>query len=304
MIKDILITGANGFIGSHVTYNLIREGFNVSAIVRESSDLWRLRGIEDKINFIDLSKYPIDKIFDNNVDAIIHLASVYKKSHKNEDIGNLIESNLIFPSQLLDTAANKGVRFFVNTGTYFRYHPASFIFSENSTVYPRNFYAATKVGFESILDYYALQGKLAAVTLVLFSPYGEKDHLDKVIPYIINGALKDDVVRLSNGLQRLDFTYVEDIAEAYIKAIRYLDKNNSGHELINISSGRSYSIRDVVSIVEEIMGKRIRVEWGNDLDNSDTVASISKAKELLNWIPRYSMRDGLARTVRYYGGQI
>jgi nucleoside-diphosphate-sugar epimerase len=299
MIKNILVTGGTGFIGSHVVEALLNENFNVIILKRQSSDIWRIKNFLEKIVSYDIDKIDLRDIFkENQINAVIHLATYYKKYHNYDDIEKMIYSNIAFPTKILDLCVEYDVKYFINTGTFFEYDISTLPVSENEKKKAFNLYSSTKISFEEILSFYG--DKVKCVTLKIFSPYGEKDNDYKLIPTLINKAIKNEEIYLSEGFQKLDFIYVKDIANAYIKAIKSMKEIDS-LESFNIGTGFPYSIREIVSLIQEILDKEINVVWGDSAqDIPICYADIAKAKEILKWQPLYSLREGLSRTIEYY----
>lgn len=305
MPKSILLTGATGFIGSHILEELLKNNYEVILLKRSFSDNWRFKHLLNNPK-IDLKVYDIDKIKlgtifnENEINGILHLATYYKKYQSNEDISPMMESNIKFPIDLLDLAVSHDVDFFVNTGTFFEYDTKRVPLSENSQIKPFNFYAKTKIAFESSLEYYFSEKGINTSTMKIFSPYGPFDEEKKIIPHLILNLLKNNPVELSHGLQKLDFVYVKDITRAYLKLIENIN-NFDSYETFNIASGFPYSIREIVSILEEITSSQLDKKWGADIENKNIIFSdINKSKEYLNWVPEYSIHEGLKETVNYY----
>jgi len=299
MIKNVLITGGTGFIGSHVIESLLINKFNVILLKRTSSDVWRIKEFLKKMILYDIDKIELDTIFkENKIDAVIHLATYYKKYHDYEDIERMIYSNITFPTKLLDLCSKYDVRYFINTGTFFEYNIDTLPIKEEENKKPFNLYSSTKISFEDIVKFYS--DKLKVITLRIFSPYGEKDNQYKLIPTLIKKAVKNEEIHLSEGFQKLDFIYVKDIANAYISAVKNIENINN-LESFNIGTGFPYSIREIVTLLQEILDKDIKVVWGSPAqDIPICYADITKAKSLLKWYPVYSLKEGLSRTVEYY----
>jgi UDP-glucose 4-epimerase len=202
---------------------------------------------------------------------------------------------------LLEIGIRSWLKGFINTGTFFEYDCSIQPINEHAAPAPFNLYAKTKLAFESILKSYSDQ--LAINTFKLFSPYGEKDNI-KLIPMVIQKALNHEKVQLSDGMQKLDFTYVGDIVEAYVKAIDRMVLNDglTGYSVFNLGSGVPVSIREVVSVIQQNVGEVINVDWGEPsaVDIPIAYADISKIKTELSWSPQYSIHAGIANTIEYY----
>lgn len=305
MTKNLLVTGATGFIGSHLLEELLKNNYEVILLKRSFSDNWRIEHLLNNSK-IDLKVYEIDKIklgtiFDENeISGILHLATYYKKYHSNYDISPMIKSNIYFPIDLLNLAVSNNLEFFINTGTFFEYDTSMVPINENSNLNPFNFYAKTKIAFESYLKYYSSEKEINTSTMKIFSPYGPRDEEKKIIPHLIISLLKKNPIELSQGLQKLDFVYVKDITRAYLKLIENIN-NFDSYETFNIAGGFPYSIREIVSILEEITSSPLDKKWGEGIENENIIFSdINKSKAYLNWAPEYTINEGLKETINYY----
>ena len=179
-MMKILLTGANGFIGSHLLERLV-ESYDVSIIKRKNSNLSRLRKIEGYKSF-NLDEQSLNEIFESNFDMVVHLATHYRKEHKKEDIEEMIRTNITFPTLLLENMVERNVKYFINTGTFFEYDLSEEALNEDSPISPYNLYAATKAGFLENLKFFSRDHKIKVIDLKLFSPYGPRDN-QKFIPY-------------------------------------------------------------------------------------------------------------------------
>jgi len=303
MTKNILLTGANGFVGSFFLKNAIKTDYNFIILVRENSNLYRIEDLIKKNNQIvklyksDTKNLP--EIFERNkIDSIVHLATNYIKEDNYSDIQALIDSNITFPSHLLELSKIYNIKGFINTGTFFEYDQQQTHFNERTKIQPYNFYAKTKLMFQDALEAYSKD--FNSTTLKLFSPYGPMDN-NKVIPYIISSIIKDKEIILSNPNESCDFTFVEDITSAFIKT---LDKLNSGKlpKNINICSGVYTTISELVATIESLMQKKANISY--KCNNSIPIKSscIRVAKKEINWEPKNGLRDGLKNTIKYYEG--
>jgi len=301
----VLVTGATGFIGSYLVEKLIGNRHEVLILKRSTSNIWRIKSIFKDLISYDIDKVTLKSIFDREkIDVIIHLATNYKKFHKSEDVENMIDTNIKFPTILLELARTNNVKYFINTGTFFEYDFVESSLKENSPKTPFDLYASTKLAFEELLKFYAVNYNLKAITLKLFAPYGGKDHKDKLIPYIILNALKDNEILLSHAEQRWDFTYVKDVVDAFVKAMDYVQKMNIPYDAFNIGRGEVHSIKEVVETVETILGKKIKVRYGaipySDKEIFYARSDPSKSFNKLQWLPRYDLYNGLKETIDWF----
>ena len=305
-MHTVLLTGATGFIGSHILEALLCAGYKVIALKRSSSNLWRIEGKNTNVIYIDIDVTPIESIFDlNRIDAIVHLATLYKKNDDISSIDDMLTANVSLPAKLLEIGVKNGVRAFINTGSFYEYDCTRIPVTENTEIKPFNFYAKTKLAFEMFLSTY--QEKIAINSFRLFSPYGEKDN-EKLIPMIIQKSLKGEQITLSEGLQKIDLIYVSDIVDAYILSLKDIlsEDREVGYEIYNLGSGTATSVRDVVSVIEQHIGVPIDKVWGDAsaLDYPIVIADTTKLKNTLNWEPKITLHQGIANTIEYYKKRI
>lgn len=298
----VLLTGATGFLGSHLLEALLKQGYPVVILKRSTSNLWRIAHLAGQYKSYDVDTQPVSEVFNlEKIDVVIHMATLYRKFDNGSEVPDMLASNVIFPTELLEVGVRKGIKGFINTGTFFEYDCRIQPVNESAPIKPFNFYAKTKLAFEEMLKTYS--DKIIVNTFRLFSPYGEKDNY-KLLPMIIQKGLKGEVIEISEGLQKIDLIYVDDIVSAYINAVKRIlsSPNKSEYEVFNLGSGVALSIRDVVSIVEQNIGGAFHKKWG-EASISDipiAYADISKASEMLNWQPKYNAFTGITNTISYY----
>jgi len=303
----ILVTGGSGFIGSHLIRLLLNLNYSVIALKRKKSNIADLIKYKNKIIFYNFEEKNIyDKIFTKNkIDVVIHLAGNYlKKEPNNIEAKRIADFNIVESLLLLKAAVKHGVKGFINTGSFFEFKPSSKKLNEDSEKIPFNYYAATKMAFEDILISYAKSKKIRAVTLRLFSPYGEGQE-NKIIPLIINSLLSKKTLFLTKGKQELSFTYIEDILDAYIKAIKYiLSSKYKNYQDFNIGANKCYSIIRIINKLKKISGKSTRINFGAisyyDNDFIHVKCDSSKAKKVLRWQAKTNIDEGLLKTYKYF----
>ena len=308
MNRKILVTGGNGFIGSHVVRKLLAQGYNPILLIRNSSDMWRLNDIINKVSTFNIDEKSLNEVFKGeNLGGVINLVTYYKKHNSFEEIAKMVDSNITFPSQLLQLCKDNNVPIFITAGSYFQYG-INFFLSTSESPIPRDFYAATKSAFSKIMDFYSSSSSLNVVELILFTPYGEKDHNEKLIPYLIRNTLTDQSVNLTGGFQKLNLVYVEDVASAFVNALNtHIEENKSVH--LNVANAISYSIRDIITVMEDILQKHINVNWdsftASEMDKDYMLVVDTKMTEMiLKWKPQYDLYEGLKRTIEYYRGVV
>ncbi len=300
----ILITGGTGFIGSHLVHSLLQNGHELFILARQNSKTWRIDDIKEEISLLPYSNFDdIEKVFENGFDGVIHLATLYKKNDDISAIPEMIEANVSFPSVLLQQAAKSNCRFFINTGTCFEYKLSSFPLTEGHPTDGYNFYAATKLAFEQILQYTSSHSSLRTATLRLFYPYGEKDNR-KLITLLMDAFINCKPITVSKGEQQINYTYISDLVDAYNKSLIFITSDKyKQHEVFNIGIDQTVSIKEIVTTLEDITGKQSIVTFGDTYPEGEIMhmnCNYSKAKEYLGWQPANDIKKGLQHIYDYY----
>jgi len=303
----VLVTGATGFIGSNLVKRVLGDGFDVLIVKRINSSLEKIEDILDheRLKIYDISSTNLEYIFQKEkIDAIFHLATFYQKKEKSLDIQKMIRSNIEWPTLILQKAVESGVKYFINTGTFFEYRLNREVpISEESELAPYNLYASTKIAFENILRYYVNLNKMKAITLKLFAPYGPYDNPNKIIPFLIKKMFKKEPITLhSSGMQKWDYIFVLDIVDAYVKALNYVQHMKNKYEVFNIGDGKTVTIYEITNILKRLIGYQNKIIWSNDSPHEIkyVCANIEKAKQILGWNPHYDIEKGLKATVKWY----
>ena len=307
-LNRVLITGAAGFIGSHLTQRLMQEGFEVGILKRENSDVWRIKDLLDNIAAYDVDlrdTQEVSKAVSHfRPDVIFHLATYYTVEHKPQEVSLMVDTNVLGTINLLEASKESMVKLFVNTSSCFVYKESKEKLRENADLSPLNLYALTKIQAEQACSFYAEEYGLKTITFRLFPPYGPADHERRLIPYVIKSLLEGKKLKLTTGTQRWDFVYVGDIIEAYFKLLN-IPNLPTKHEIFNIGTGNAVSVREVVSGIKEITDVALEPDWGAIPHRKNevwfTCADIRKTETFLGWQPKIQMlEEGLKLTVEWY----
>lgn len=282
-IKTILLTGATGYLGSRLLSKLLKAGYAVCIVKRESSSLKQLQEFKGNFNFYNNDKDSIERLFhENTVDLIIHMATAYGR--KGESMLEIKSTNFDFPLVVLKNAIEYKVKYFINTGT--------------SLPYLTNQYSLFKNQFSECLEFFSAQ--ITTVNILLEHFYGPGDDDTKFITSIIH-KMKTNVAKipLTAGIQIRDFIFVEDVLDAYFMIIKNLNKFN-GYTNLPLGSGEGVTIREIVERIKKQSKSESDLQFGivpmreNELMKSDADISILKA---LGWYPKYSLEKGLKITI-------
>jgi nucleoside-diphosphate-sugar epimerase len=297
----VLITGASGFVGSHVARLLVAEGCEVYALVRESSNRWRIRDIlpsmylrqSDLVAFENVNTY----LQEIKPELCIHLAwyavpGKYLNSQENLDS---IQASLNLFSQL----AELGCKRFVGIGTCFEYDLSLGYLSESSLTKPITLYAATKVALSTILQQFAQITEMEVAWIRLFYQYGPMEDERRLIPGIISSLLRDEVVKTTKGEQIRDFLHIEDVASAIWAVAK---SNVSG--VVNVGSGQPVTVGQIALELGNLLGKPDLIHLGALPYRPNDPMFICANNELLrkqtDWMPKYNLTTGLKNTIEWY----
>ncbi|MBK3333203.1 NAD(P)-dependent oxidoreductase [Persephonella atlantica] len=288
-MKTILITGATGFLGSHLTEKFLNDGHKVIILKRSFSNIWRIKHIIKNLYFYDIDKISLEKVFEENkIDVVVHTATLYGR--KKEKISEIAEANFIFPLKILELAIENNIRFFINTDT--------------SLPKYLNYYSLSKNQFKEWLDF--LSKNITAINVRLEHFFGEKDDSTKFITWLINQLLNNvKEMKLTAGEQKRDFIYIEDVKDFYSILINSLDKFDTGFHEYELGTGKAVKIKDIVLNLKKLTGNtQTYLNFGalpyrkNEIMFSQ--ADISKIIKDFNWKPKYSLEEGLKRTIEWY----
>jgi len=289
--KKVLVTGGTGFIGQRLVNELVANNYNVAVTVRDIKAAKQL--FNSTVCYID---YKDSNLFKTNIeqfspDIVIHLAAYSTSRDDLEAIEQLIESNIIFTSRLLDALRPCNIELFVNTGSFSEYS------ENNGKLSPAYFYSATKTSARYIIDYFSQVGGYKFVNCILYTVYGKTSKNKKVIDYIIDSLDIKSPVKMTAGEQNLDFIHVDDVINFYLLLIsKYADIKPMQTEYL-VGTGQGCSIKELSALIEKISGYNANINWGaidyRSLDIMHSVANIQKTKAELNWQASISLEMGI-----------
>jgi nucleoside-diphosphate-sugar epimerase len=292
----ILMTGSTGFIGTHLYSKLKKSDCDIKVIINKNPIVYSENILEEKDIHTYVNHYKLkDFITSFNPDLCIHLASSSSEDGSLESIDNLINSNLKFSTELINSLSLSSCRKFINTGTSWQHY--------ESVVYnPVNLYAATKQAFQDILLYYAEAFDFRIITLKLFDTYGPNDHRKKIINLLLNQIKSEQPIKLTPGNQLINLVHVDDIVEAYMVAIELIVKN-SGEKITEygVSSNKSISIKSLVKLIEELSGSDLNIIFGGfNYRNREVFTPWRSFNLLPGWKPKIELDAGLKEMLNDY----
>ena len=308
--KIILVTGADGFIGSHLTEMLLEEGYKVRALSQYNSfNNW---GWLEGINHPNLEVVTGDvrdphycKHISRDVDTIFHLAALIAIPYSYIAPDSYVDTNIKGTLNICQAAKENGVRRVLVTSTSEVYGTARYVpIDENHPKQPQSPYSATKIGADAMAMSFYNAFELPVVIVRPFNTYGPRQSARAIIPTIItqiaNGTTE---IKLGDLTPTRDFNFVKDTCRGFIKIA---DCDEAIGQEINICSNYEISMRDTLSLIAEIMGKDVKfIEDTQRLrpKNSEVFrlwGDNTKIKKLTGFEPKYDIRRGLEETIKWF----
>jgi UDP-glucose 4-epimerase len=310
MKSRVLVTGGAGFIGSHLARRLLDVGHAVRVVDNLATGFrHNLEEVLDRIEFIQGDICDPDVCTDavNGVETVFHLAALPSVPRSMADPVGTHNTNVNATLYLLESSRRGGVRRFVYSSSSSAYGDTPVLPKvETMEPLPRSPYAAAKLSGELYSLAYARAGLLEAVALRYFNVFGPRQDPNgpyaAVVPLIFRAVLMDVPVTIyGDGLQTRDFTYVDNVIDANLLAGSQPAERVSGH-VVNVGTGNRITLLDLVSLAEEISGRRITVRHLPERpgDIRDSQAGLDRARSILGYEPRVSIRDGLERLWQWY----
>jgi len=314
--KSVLVTGAGGFIGSHLAEYLVDIGANAKAFVRYNSrNDWGLLELlpKEKLDEIevimgDLKDADAVRHSAKEVDIIFHLGSLiaipYSYLHPRETI----ETNILGALNVLTAAKENSIEKLVHTSTSEVYGTARYVpIDENHPLQGQSPYSASKIGADKIAESFYRSFDLPVAIIRPFNTYGPRQSARAVIPTIIMQALTKEKIFLGSLHPTRDYTYVKDIVEGFIKVA---ESPKSVGGVINIGSNFEISIGDLANKIISLIGKNAEIITDparvrpQDSEVERLWCDSKKAKRLLGWEPTTSLKEGLKETIEWISDNI
>jgi dTDP-glucose 4,6-dehydratase len=315
--RKILITGADGFIGSHLTEELVRQGHDVRAFVLYNSfNSW---------GWLDHAEADIRKsleVFAGDVrdphgvrqamkgcDVVFHLAALIAIPYSYHSPDMYVDTNIKGTLNIVQASREMGIEKVVHTSTSEVYGTAQSVpITERHPLQGQSPYAASKIGADQIAMSFYLSFSTPVAIIRPFNTYGPRQSARAVIPSIITQiATNKQKIKLGSLHPTRDFSYVTDIVRGFLMVV---ESDRSLGEVINIGSNFEISIGDTVDLIAEIMNTQVEIQTDDQRirpDKSEVErlwADNTKAKELTGWEPLYAMREGfkrgLAETIEWF----
>ena len=293
-MKKVLLTGATGFIGSQVTAELLRRGYEVHALVYPPLSSAPNGLIPHEMNLLDSAAVE-DFLTRNNFENLIHLAwYVGPKCH----VSNLNMEWIVASLNLLQSFQRHGGKTFVGAGTCSEYEYKYGYLSEDETpTNPGTLYGNGKNAVYNIAGVFCRQNGIAFKWPRIFNLYGPGEKPQRLMPSVINSCLKGEDVRVSDCLKFQDYLYVEDTARGIVDVFE-----SELQGAVNICSGRPVQLREIVNKIAGLTDFKGQILWGAipAAFGDDLVVGNNEKLKSIGWEQKYSLEDGLIKTINWW----
>jgi NAD dependent epimerase/dehydratase len=310
--KKVLVTGADGFIGSHLVERLIEIGAEVTALVQYNSfNNWGWidtfdKSIKNSINVIagDVREYDCVKRIVKGHEVVFHLAALIAIPYSYSSPMAYVKTNIEGTTNVLEACREYDVKKIIHTSTSETYGTAQYVpIDENHPMQGQSPYSASKIGADKIAESYYKSFNLPVVTIRPFNTYGPRQSARAIIPTVISQILDNKLeIKLGSLTPTRDFNYVLDTVEAFIKVA---ESDLTLGEVINVGSNNEISIGELVKKISSIMEKQISIVCDDirlrpeKSEVNRLWANNTKIKKLTDWKQQYTLDDGLRDTIKW-----
>jgi len=310
--KTILVTGAGGFIGSHLVEALVSKGAEVKTFVRYNSrNDWGMlenipSGIKENLDVMtgDIIDFGVVKKAVRNCDIVFHLAALIGIPYSYVAPESYVTTNIKGTMNIMQASLEEGVEKIVHTSTSEVYGTAKYVpIDENHPLQGQSPYSASKIGADMLAHSYFLSFNAPVAIIRPFNTFGPRQSARAVIPTIISQALSGNEVNLGSLTPVRDLTYVKDTVNGFIKVA---EADKSIGEIINIGNGKGITVGELAKKILTIMEcqnttihtdeERVRPEKSEVME---LICDNSKAHRMIGWSPAYSLDQGLKETIEW-----
>ncbi len=311
--RQVLVTGAGGFIGSHLAERLVEDGASVRALVHYNAA--GSRGWLDHSHLSDGMEIIAGDITDRDcvlrvmsgVDVVFHLAALIGIPYSYEAPASYLRTNAEGTLNVLQAARTLGTERVLHTSTSEVYGTAVTVpIAETHPLQGQSPYSASKIAADKIAESYHLSFDVPVVTIRPFNTFGPRQSMRAIIPTIITQCMAGSTVRLGNTAPMRDLNFISNTVDGFVLAA---GRAEAVGRTINLGSGREISIADLAALIARLTGCQARIlaeEHRFRPSKSEVerlLADNTLARELLGWRPAVDLDQGLRQTIAWYGEQ-
>ena len=310
--KKVLVTGASGFIGSHLVEELVKSGAEVRAFIHYNSrsDYGNLKFIDEEIRkeitilFGDIRDSFAIKTSVKSMDVIFHLAALIGIPYSYFAPQSYVDTNIQGTLNILQASLEEEVEKVIHTSTSEVYGTARYVpIDENHPLNAQSPYAATKIAADKLAESYYLSFGLPVATIRPFNTFGPRQSARAVIPTILTQLIAGgESIRIGSLSPVRDFNYVKDITRGFIAIA---ESDGTVGKVTNVGSGSGITVGEILERCFDLTGRRPEVTCDDDRvrpANSEVMELVcdnTKARKVTGWTPKYSLRDGLKETAEF-----
>jgi NAD dependent epimerase/dehydratase len=314
--RHVLVTGAGGFIGSHVVEDLLRAGARVRALLRYSSRgdhgalRWLRNGVLTDVELVvgDLRDAESVAAAVTDCDTVLHLGAQVSIPYSYINVRDFFETNMMGTLNVALAACREGVRRLVLVSSSEVYGSARFTpINEDHPLQAQSPYAASKIAAEQVVLSFMRSFELDATIVRPFNTYGPRQSVRAVVPVILSQAIGGSSLRLGSLWPRRDLTYVEDTV-AGVLALALAPA--AAGEIVNLGTGHDISIGELIELVAAVVGRELDVQVDDERirpsgsEVSRLQCDAAKAAVLVGWSANVALAEGLRRTVEWIGAHL
>jgi|APEBP8051072266_1049373.scaffolds.fasta_scaffold00926_7 CDP-paratose synthetase len=283
-MKNLLITGVNGFLGSNLAKGLI-NGYNLVGLESSIENLYRIKGMP--IEIYSSSTSLEDIFYKHRIDAIVHTATIFQSDQVG--IRQLIQTNLVLPISLMELAQRYNVKSFINTDSFFSNYHNQYDYLSEYTMSKRHVWEWLK----------SLQKSICLVNMKLFHMYGPDDNPGKFVPGIVSKLMNHEpLIKLTEGSQLRDFIFIDDVVQAFATVLAK-EEDSEVYEF-EVGTGIGTSIKEFVSRTKSISCSASLLEFGAlSYRKNEIMSAIANPNPLyeIGWKPKVDLNEGISKII-------
>ncbi|MCZ8156428.1 MAG: NAD(P)-dependent oxidoreductase [Leptospira sp.] len=279
-MHKVLVTGASGFIGKALCSFLEQSNYEVIKFTRKIGE------ITDEDTWKSLEK----------TDFVIHLAALNFVPESWKQSSEFLETNIVGTSRALEYAKRQQAKM-IYVSAYLYGIPKELPITESHPILPNNPYALSKYLSEEVCKFHANFFNQSVTILRLFNVYGPGQRSEFLIPSLINQCLKSNVIKVLDLYPKRDYVFIDDVLDAIHRCMNQMN----GLQIYNIGSSVSYSVEEMIEIIQKVCGTALKVNSENVIrqnEINDVVADISRARDSLGWEPKFGIEQGISKIVQ------
>lgn len=296
-MKKILVAGGTGFIGSHLIKKCVTKGWTIYCLsLKKIPQKKKIK----KVNYLTIdinNKKKLKKLKKLKINIVVNLSGGVNHRLKK----NVMNSHYYGVINLIDSLDKKFLKLFIQIGSSAEYGKLEKIQKENIIGVPESYYGKAKLLSSNYLLNNNKFENFSKCVLRLYQVYGPEQKDNRVIAYVIKNSIQNKKFYCSTGSQIRDFIYISDVIDAIFKTISNVRKVDG--QIINIGFGKGYKLLDVITSILKLTGKGKPIFGTKKMRKDEAqkvVSNISKAKKLINWIPKISLKNGLKLTINSF----